>query len=222
MKSANLIFSTMKNTYTATRKHNISGDITMVSIHVRLTDFKHHLKILFNMEFTPNSFFTAAMSYYAKKYKVVKYLSKYCSHYSMSNDQIDLYIITFYSVHFRMSYFMHLVTTFKVPKKNYYQKKISHLILFFRGSEIQAHQVCFQNNFMELLRHHIYIFMSYYSNQKKLTHRNICITCSNRYGSTKYGRPLNNKLWNIWVMGSPFGKQRRNRDGKRFYQNRCW
>ena len=80
MKSANLIFSTMKNTYTATRKHNITGDITMVSIHVRLTDFKHHLKILFNMEFTPNSFFTAAMSYYAKKYKVIKYLSKYCNY----------------------------------------------------------------------------------------------------------------------------------------------
>ena len=88
MKSANLIFSTMKNTYTATRKHNITGDITMVSIHVRLTDFKHHLKILFNMEFTPNSFFTAAMSYYAKKYKVVKYLSKYCSHYSMSRNTL--------------------------------------------------------------------------------------------------------------------------------------
>ena len=70
MRYANTIYQSIKNTYSATKKHKINGNITMVSIHVRLTDFAHHLKVLFNMTFISNEFLTEAMTYYNKKYQV--------------------------------------------------------------------------------------------------------------------------------------------------------
>ena len=70
MRYANTIYQSIKNTYSATRKHSIDGNITMVSMHIRLTDFAHHLKVLFNMTFISNEFLTGAMTYYTKKYKV--------------------------------------------------------------------------------------------------------------------------------------------------------
>ena len=69
-KTANAIFQSIKNTYRATKKLPLTTNITMVSIHVRLTDFAYHLRVLFNMTFISNEFLTAAMRYYTDKYKV--------------------------------------------------------------------------------------------------------------------------------------------------------
>ena len=69
-KTANAIFQSIKNTYRATKKLPLTTNITMVSIHVRLTDFAYHLKVLFNMTFISNKFLTDAMGYYADKYEV--------------------------------------------------------------------------------------------------------------------------------------------------------
>ena len=72
LKTAKTIVQSVTNTYKATKKHKLEGDgdVTMVSIHVRLTDFKHHLKVLFDMEYISNSFLTKAMTYFTNKYKV--------------------------------------------------------------------------------------------------------------------------------------------------------
>ena len=71
MKSARTIFATIKNTYSAIRRNSTSFDgVTMVSIHIRLTDFAYHLKVLYNMAFISNEFLTKAMTYYTKRYKV--------------------------------------------------------------------------------------------------------------------------------------------------------
>ena len=69
-KTANAIFQSIKNTYRATKKLPLTTNITMVSIHVRLTDFAYHLRVLFNMTFISNKFLTDAMGYYADKYEV--------------------------------------------------------------------------------------------------------------------------------------------------------
>ena len=69
--AAKIIFTTIKNTYSATRKNYTStDDVTMISIHIRLTDFAHHLKVLYNMTFISNNFLTTAMTYCTKRYKV--------------------------------------------------------------------------------------------------------------------------------------------------------
>ena len=71
MKSARTIFATIKNTYSAIRRNSTSFDgVTMVSIHIRLTDFAYHLKVLYNMTFISNEFLTKAMTYCTKRYKV--------------------------------------------------------------------------------------------------------------------------------------------------------
>ena len=70
LKTAKTIVQSVTNTFRATKKHKIEGDVTMVSIHVRLTDFKHHLKVLFDMEYISNAFLTKAMTYFTSKYKV--------------------------------------------------------------------------------------------------------------------------------------------------------
>ena len=69
-KTATAIFQSIKNTYRATKKLPLTTNITMVSIHVRLTDFAYHLRVLFNMTFVSNKFLTDAMGYYADKYEV--------------------------------------------------------------------------------------------------------------------------------------------------------
>ena len=71
MKTANTIFQSVINTYRGTKRLSKDDTITMISIHVRLTDFKHHLKVLWNMSFISNSFLTKAMDYYTKKYQVI-------------------------------------------------------------------------------------------------------------------------------------------------------
>ena len=71
LRVAKSIFQSIKNKYRGT-KHNLlpNSNVTMVSIHVRLTDFKRHLHELFNMPFITNRFLTKAMEYYHTKYNV--------------------------------------------------------------------------------------------------------------------------------------------------------
>ena len=71
MTAAKAIFNTIKNTYSAIRTNSTSfDDVTMVSIHIRLTDFAYHLKVLYNMTFISNEFLTKAMTHCTKQYKV--------------------------------------------------------------------------------------------------------------------------------------------------------
>ena len=70
LKTAKTIIQSVINTYKATKRLKIDDEVTMVSIHVRLTDFKHHLKTLWNMEYISNEFLTKAMKYFSNKYKV--------------------------------------------------------------------------------------------------------------------------------------------------------
>ena len=70
LKTAKTIVQSISNTYKATKRLSMEDEVTMVSIHVRLTDFKDHLKSLWNMEFISNEFLTKAMTYYTNKYKV--------------------------------------------------------------------------------------------------------------------------------------------------------
>ena len=70
MKTARTILQSVKNAYRGTKKPEIVGDITMISMHIRLTDFKHHLAVLFNMTYISNEFLTQAMTYCTTKYQV--------------------------------------------------------------------------------------------------------------------------------------------------------
>ena len=46
---------------------------TMVSIHVRLTDYMSHLKKLYHQKiYVPKNYFKNAMDYFVEKYKVIK------------------------------------------------------------------------------------------------------------------------------------------------------
>ena len=71
LRIAKTILQVAANTYKTTKKLRIEDEVTMVSIHVRLTDFKDHLKKLWNMTFVSNKFLTKAMSYFSNKYKVI-------------------------------------------------------------------------------------------------------------------------------------------------------
>ena len=75
LKTAKTIVQSISNTYKATKRLSMEDEVTMVSIHVRLTDFKDHLKSLWNMEFISNEFLTKAMTYYTNKYKVRTWMS---------------------------------------------------------------------------------------------------------------------------------------------------
>ena len=70
LKTAKSIIQSVTNTFKSTKRLNMDDEVTMVSIRVRLTDFKHHLKVLFDMEFVSNEFLTKAMRYFTNKYKV--------------------------------------------------------------------------------------------------------------------------------------------------------
>ena len=48
----------------------------MISIHVRLTDIKKHIKNLFNVEYTPDDYFKRAMAYFHKKYEVITLIQR--------------------------------------------------------------------------------------------------------------------------------------------------
>ena len=77
-KIANALFQSIKNTYRATKKLPLTTNITMVSIHVRLTDYPRHMKkhgseAMKNRalnEYMANSFLTDAMRYFTNKYEV--------------------------------------------------------------------------------------------------------------------------------------------------------
>ena len=74
MRTAKTIFQTLKSAYFATKQHKVVGDITMVSIHIRLTDYKHHLKVRYDMEYNiKNTFLTQAMTYCTNKYQVIPF-----------------------------------------------------------------------------------------------------------------------------------------------------
>ena len=68
--TARTIFQKLKNTYKSSKKRKRVGEITMVSIHVRLTDYMQHLKIIYGMEYNAKAFLTKAMAYCIKKYQV--------------------------------------------------------------------------------------------------------------------------------------------------------
>ena len=81
MKTAKTIFQAMKNTYFATRQHKVVGDITMVSIHIRLTDYKNHLKVRYGMEYNiKTEFLTQALRYCTNKYQVIYNIYFYIIH----------------------------------------------------------------------------------------------------------------------------------------------
>jgi hypothetical protein len=77
MKTARTILQSVKNAYRGTKKPEIVGDITMISMHIRLTDFKHHLAVLFNMTYISNEFLTQAMTHCTTKYQVRRILRLY-------------------------------------------------------------------------------------------------------------------------------------------------
>ena len=69
-ETANAIFQRIKNSYRYNKKLSLNVNITMVSMHVRLTDFAYHLKVLFDMTVISNKFLMEAMEYYTNKYEV--------------------------------------------------------------------------------------------------------------------------------------------------------
>ena len=74
-KTAYALFQSIKNTYRATKKLPLATNITMVSIHVRLTDYPRHMKKRGHEAMTwhnymANSFLTEAMRYFTNKYDV--------------------------------------------------------------------------------------------------------------------------------------------------------
>ena len=72
IKTAKAILQTMKNTYFATKKHKRAGDITMISIHIRLTDYKHHVKASYGMDYNIiDEFLQKAIRYCTNKYQVI-------------------------------------------------------------------------------------------------------------------------------------------------------
>ena len=72
IKTAKTIFQSLKSTYSATKQHKFVGDVTMVSIHIRLTDYKHHLKARYQIEYNiKHEFLTQAMRYCTNKYQVI-------------------------------------------------------------------------------------------------------------------------------------------------------
>ena len=67
---ANKMVESIKNAYNGLKRNKTTDDVTVVSIHVRLTDYKRHLKLLFNLEPIKSTWFTIAMEYFSNKYQV--------------------------------------------------------------------------------------------------------------------------------------------------------
>jgi len=60
----------------AKRRFNSSvsfADITFVGIHVRRSDYAHHLSILYNLAYVDDNYFAKATHYFREKYKVISY-----------------------------------------------------------------------------------------------------------------------------------------------------
>ena len=60
----------IRNTYIALKRNESVSNVTIISIHIRLTDYKNHLKKLFNLDFIPAKWFTTAMQYFSNRYQV--------------------------------------------------------------------------------------------------------------------------------------------------------
>jgi len=45
-------------------------NITFVSIHVRRTDYAHHMSVLYNMTYVEDSYFSHAIQYFKNKFDV--------------------------------------------------------------------------------------------------------------------------------------------------------
>ena len=60
----------IENNYKELKRNETVSNVTIVSIYVRLTDYKHHLKLLFDLELIPAKWFTTAMNYFRNKYQV--------------------------------------------------------------------------------------------------------------------------------------------------------
>ena len=81
---ANKIVQTIKNTYKDLKRNESMGDVTIVSIHVRLTDYKRHLKQRFDMEPIPAKWFSTAMNYFSNRYQVNLYkLEEHSNNYML-------------------------------------------------------------------------------------------------------------------------------------------
>ena len=70
LEMANKIVQTIENTYKDLKRNESMGDVTIVSIHVRLTDYTRHLKKLFDLEPIAAKWFTTAMKYFKNKHQV--------------------------------------------------------------------------------------------------------------------------------------------------------
>jgi hypothetical protein len=46
------------------------SDVTFISIHVRRTDYAHHMSVLWNMSYVNTSYFHDAIKYYKSNYNV--------------------------------------------------------------------------------------------------------------------------------------------------------
>ncbi len=48
------------------------SDVTFISIHVRRTDYAHHMSVLYNLSYVTISYFQDAIHYYKSNYNVSK------------------------------------------------------------------------------------------------------------------------------------------------------
>jgi hypothetical protein len=49
-------------------------DITFVGIHVRRSDYAHHLSILYNLAYVEDAYFSKATQYFREKFRVINFL----------------------------------------------------------------------------------------------------------------------------------------------------
>ncbi len=46
------------------------SDVTFISIHVRRTDYAHHMSVMYNMSYVNTSYFHDAINYFKSNYNV--------------------------------------------------------------------------------------------------------------------------------------------------------
>jgi hypothetical protein len=67
------------------------ANVTLVSMHIRRTDYAHHLSVLFNMTLVEDSYFATAVNHFKKKFSVTGYnnifKSLFCIYKCSSNSQ---------------------------------------------------------------------------------------------------------------------------------------
>ena len=91
LEMANKMVESIRNAYKALKRKERMDDVTVVTIHVRLTDYKRHLKLLFNLEPIKSTWFSTAMQYFCDKYKVRNYQVKIWI--NIWNIFIEIYIV---------------------------------------------------------------------------------------------------------------------------------